>query len=327
VRPAALILAVLFSSVALNAQVRATPGQSAMIEGEVHFANGNPARFSYLSLLSENGGGMVQSATTDSAGYYAFSGVSVGTNYTISIQMQGYERVQRFVMVTGYMTEENFTLVPVGAGAEPHMGAVVSVQHLEIPPKALAQYVEGVRLMDAGNNKAAEARFREAVRIYPDYAASFRRLGAVEANLGRFPDAHKDIERALGIEKNTSLNYAYLGYVCMKEQQLDKAEQAFRKSIGISNNDWLAQLELGRIEYNRKDYQGAYPHLALAHQIHPELRSVHLLLYDDLIRLNKRQEALDELDHFLKLFPKSPEAPRLRKVRATLEAAISRQKN
>jgi tetratricopeptide (TPR) repeat protein len=326
-RQAPLILALLFCATSLDGQIRPNPGQSAMIEGEVHFSGGKPAPFTYLTLQPENGGGTIQSATTDSAGYYAFAGVSVGSNYTIAIQLQGYQSISRLVMVTGYMTEENFTLEPVRQGAEPRLGAVVSVQHLKIPTKALEQYLLGVRLMDEGKNADAEGRFRDAIRIYPNYAASFRRLCAVEANLGRYPEAHQEIEHAIGIEKDNPENFAYLGYVYRKEGQLVKAEQAFRESIGISRNDWLSQLELGRLEYDRKDYQRAYSHLALAHQLHPQLRSVHLLLYDDLIRLNRRKEALAELDHFLQLFPKAPEAAQLRKVRAALGDAVSRQQN
>ena len=258
-RPIGLTLAVLFCATSLFGQLRPNPGRAAMIQGEILLPNGNPAPFVYLTLEPENGGGLIQSASTDSAGFYAIAGVAVGANYSMVIQVQGFQPINRLVMVTSYMTVEDFTLEPLPAGAEPHKGAVVSIQHLQIPSKALAQYVEGVREMDAGNNQAAEASFREAIRIYPQFAACFRHLGAVDANLGRFPEAHRNIDRAVKLDKANSENYAYLGYVYMQQKQLDQAEQAFRKSIQISKSDWLAQLELVRIEYDRKDYQGAYP--------------------------------------------------------------------
>ena len=326
-RPAMLLFAGMLGAAPLLGQGRPFPSQSPMIQGDVRLPNGNPAPFILLTLEPENGGGFLESATTDSAGFYSFSNILVGTNYTIVVNANGFQSIHRLVMVTAYMTQEDFTLEPASSGGEPNEGAVVSVGNLKIPPRALEQFRKGVGQMYAGDNAAAEASFREAIRIYPSYAASYRRLSAAYANLGRFPEADTAIQHALRLDRKSHQSYAYLGYVYEKENQIGKAEMAFQESIRISNEDWFAHLELGRIFYNQKNYQGAYPHLVLARKMHPQLRSIHLLLYNDMVRLNKLEEALDEVDRFLARFPSDPEAPRMRKVRAALETKLSEQQH
>jgi tetratricopeptide (TPR) repeat protein len=322
---ALLASAFLFGSAPLFGQGSPYPSESPMIQGEVQLPNGNPAPFVLLVLEPENGGGFLGSATTDSAGFYTFSKIIVGANYTIVVNVEGFRPVHRLVMVTGYSTTENFTLEPVPGNGEPDEGSVVPLKELKVPPQALAEYRKGVAEMNAGQNAEAVFRFREAIRIYPQYAAGYRRLGAAYANLGRFSDADRAIQHALRLDRKSSESYAYLGYVYEKEKRTAEAEAAFLKSIGIAENDWFAQLELGRLLYNRKDYQSAYPHLELARKLRPQAASTHLLLYNDLIRLNKSKEALAELDDFVARFPKSKEAAEMRKVRPALAAAAAKK--
>jgi tetratricopeptide (TPR) repeat protein len=299
------------------------PGARPTIEGEVRLPNGNPVPFVYLRLEPEGMGGRIQTATTDSSGYYSFSGYFVGGNFNIVINVQGFQPIRRLVMVTAPLTEVNFTLEPLPGAAKPKTDPLVSVKHLQIPPKARAQYRRGVDQMDQGKYAEAEASFRRAVQIDPKFAAGYRRLSAVYARQGRFAEANRAINRARGLEKNNAENYAYLGYLYLQEKQTGKAELAFQQSIRVNEDDWFAQLELGRLRYQQKNYRGAYPHLVIAHKVHPQLLSVHMLLYDDLIRLDNRKDALAELDHILELFPKCSQAPKLRKMRAALEISMS----
>ncbi len=323
-RPLWLVLAVLVGAAPLFAQSSIGPGRTPVIQGEITLPNGNPAPLIYLQLEPENGGGMIQSATTDSAGFYIFNQVGVGNNYTIVINIQGFEPINKLVMVTDWLTVENFTLVPIPRPGEPNAGSSVPVQAVKIPPEAWQAYLQAVRQIDKGDDAGAVSNLHKAIHAYPKFAAAYRKLGAVDANLGKFADAAVAIRQAFKLEKNSD-SYAYLGYLYLQEKQTKKARAAFLESIRLSQNDWLAQLELGRMLYDQKDYQGAYPHLSLARKLRPELRSTHLLFYDDLIQLNRKQEALDELNSFLKRFPKAPEAPQMQKMKVALEASLAHQ--
>ena len=50
------------------------------IEGEVHLPNGQPAPGVYLQLQPEGIGGLIQTASTDSAGHFTFGSLGAGAN-------------------------------------------------------------------------------------------------------------------------------------------------------------------------------------------------------------------------------------------------------
>jgi tetratricopeptide (TPR) repeat protein len=325
-----LVLLVLSAATTLLAQsnpyditAQSDPSGLPTIEGEVQLPNGSPVPFIYLRLDPENFGGMIQSASTDSAGYYLFNGHFAGHNYYIDINVHGFEPIHRLVMVTSPDTEENFTLVPLPAASPSHEQPTVSVKELEISSKALAQYRRGLQHMNAGRYAKAEAAFHKAARLDSHFVEAFRQLSVVYAKLHLFSRARLAIEHAFLLKKHSARNFAYLGYLYMEEKHDGRAERAFQQCLGISKTDWFAHLELGRLRYNEHRYKDAYIHLLEARQLHPQIRSVHLLLYDDLIQLRKPRQALAVLTQFLARFPNCPQAAQLRKTRAALAASLA----
>lgn len=321
----ALSFAILFGAVALSAQ--GNPYSAGPIQGEVHLPNGDPVPNVYLELKPQEGGGMIQSASTDSAGHFAFPGATVGAggNYLITAKVPGYEPVHKLLMLVGPETYVSITLVPKPPKNTRNKGATVSVQTLLIPAKARNEYEKGIYSLNRGKPSEAEEAFKKAVQIYPRYAESYLRLSVIYADQSRFSEAKNAIDDAAEITRHDSESYAYLGYLYMKEKQPKKAEKTLRKSIRMKRNDWFAQMELGRLLYNRKDYEGAYPHFRLARKLNPRMPSTHLMLYDDLIRLNRLKQALAELDRFVARFPKNPQAVKMRKMRPVLAAAAAKQ--
>lgn len=323
-RSVVLLAILLFSATGLLAQNN--PYTNGAIQGEVDLPNGQPVPNIYLKLEPESAGGLIQTATTDSAGHFAFAGQGIGAggNYEISIDVQGFEPVHKLVMLTGPETYVSITLVPkpTKKGAA---GSIVSAVRPAVPSRALAQFQAGLQNLDEGKTSRAERAFQKAIQIDPQYAPSYLQLSAIYADQHRFPEARKAIDRAVRIEKPSSESYGYLGYLYMMEKQPEKARQSFQKSLRMEPKNWFAQLELGRLRYGQKDYAAAYPHFLAARKLHPQIASVHLMLYDDLIHLNKYKAALAELDAFVSRFPKNPQAARMRKVRPALAAAAAKQ--
>lgn len=326
-----LIATLLLSATCLRAQEQTargldgSPQQKATIEGKVTLPNGNPAFPVYLQLEFEAAGGMVKSASTDSSGDFSFSGAIIGQNYMVTGAVDGFQPINKLVMVTGDFTYVTITLVPL-PGKKAAAGIVKLNKRDSIPAKAQEQFDKGLKSMDQGKASDAEKDFQNAIKIDPKLAPAFLRLSVIYADQKHFPEAEKAIHRAMAIDKDSPENYAYYGYLYMKEGQPEKAQQSFEKSVHIAPNDWFAQLEMGRLLYNQQSYPGALPHLEIAHKLHPALASANLLLYDDLIRLGRDKEALAELDDFVARFPKSKEATQMRKVRPTLAAAAANQR-
>lgn len=323
-----LLVAVLLCATCLHAQgsqrLDGAPMTTATIQGQVTLSNGDPVPHVYLRLEPEGAGGMMQSATTDSSGNFSFSGAAAGLNYNITGTVQGFQAINKLVMLTGEMTYVSITLVPL-AGTNAAAAAAILKPQPSIPPKAQAAFDKGLQSLDQGKTSDAEKEFKNALQLDPKFAPAFLRLSMIYAEQNHFPQAEDAIHRAMAIDKDSPDNYAYYGYLYMEEKQPEKARQAFEKSVKMAPNDWFAQLEMGRLLYDRNNYQGALAHLEAAHTLHPQLPSVHLLLYDDLIRLGQHQAALAELDDFVAHFPKSNEAAQMRRVRPALAAAAAKQ--
>jgi tetratricopeptide (TPR) repeat protein len=324
-----LIVAVLASATCLHAQANSrldgAPQTTATVQGEVTLSNGNPVPLVYLQLQPEGVGGTVQSATTDSSGSFTFSGAIAGQNYNITGNVEGFRPIDQLVMLSGQMTYVNITLVPL-AGTNETANVAKLKARAAIPPKAQEQFNKGLASMDLGKTSDAEKEFKNALKIDPKFAPALLRLSMIYAEQNHFPEAKQAIHRAMAIDKDSPDNYACYGYLYMQEKQPEKAQQSFEKSIRMAPKDWFAQLEMGRLLYDRKDYRDALPHLEIARGLQPGLASTHLLLYDDLIRLARLKVALAELDDFVRRFPKSKEAANMRKVRPALAAAAARQR-
>lgn len=297
---------------------------SPQIQGEVQLADGTPVPNVTVQLSPEVGGGSMATAVTDSGGMFDFSDVGVGSSYTLLVNVPGYLPVSKSITTITMISNADVVLMPLPSGSKASKHALVSVERLRVPRKAVAQFKRGDRQMAQGKSRAAEASFRKAIRLFPDFAESYMKLSALYADEGRFAEANRAIQHAMRLQKNSSEAYGYLGYVYVKEKYPKKAVQAFHRGIHLDTDNWFAQLELGRLRYSQKQFRRALPHLLLVRKIHPQLLSAHLVLYDDLIRLNKLKEALRELDDFLSRFPHCRQAPQLRKVRAALAASLSR---
>jgi tetratricopeptide (TPR) repeat protein len=293
------------------------------IDGEVHFTDDHPKESILVSLNSELGG-MVNQATTDQAGVFQFGGLSPG-NYEINVDVPGYIPVHLPVQLSiAPLSGLILTLSPLPPSA-PHAAgpSVISVEQLKIPDRAREEFARGMQSFDAGRPGDAVAHFEKAVKIYPSYSQSYRFLAAANADLGRFPQAKEAIHKAFAIDQNNAHTYAYLGYVYLEEKDLPQARQAFQKSISLLDADWFAQLELGRLLLEEKKPAEAYPHLLRAHQLHPALASVHLELYDDLLLLGRRKDAVAELDDFLAHFPNDPRVAKIRQLRQALSQSLA----
>lgn len=296
--------------------ITANPGIST-VQGAVRYRNGQPAPGVAVTLVSERSG-RIRRTVTGPSGNYSFLNLRTGDyRYDVEVNQKGYMPVRELVISCDMAPVSLYiTLIPsnVGVSDSPH--------GRKIPKRAEAEYAQGIAAMNKGNSKQAALHFVKAVGICPYYFDSYLKLAAADTNQHHFAQAQKMIDRALHLSKRSSLAYAYYGYLRMAEGKLGQAKRQFSHAIRLNPSNWLAQLELGRVLLSEKRAKAAFPHLVVAHQVHPQLASVHLLYYDDLILLNKKSAALAELNDFLARFPKAPEAARLRRVRGPLEAAI-----
>ncbi|MDE3137031.1 MAG: carboxypeptidase regulatory-like domain-containing protein [Acidobacteriota bacterium] len=294
------------------------------IQGEARYADGTPARNIVLTL-DVDAGGRIGTSITDLSGTFTFNGLMPG-NYVITSNVPGYQSLRVPVQVTFGPVEGLYLMLrPIETSnpVSPNGSPIVSVAQLEIPQNARNEFEKGIRSMFAKNYADAAAHFEKAVSDYPRFTRAFELLAMTSADLGHFPEADSAVQKSLSLAPNSPRAYAYLGYVNAKENHATEAKAAFQKSIQLRENYWFPHLELGRLLLSQKEPGAAYPHLFRAEQLHPQLPSVHILLYNDLLQLGRDKDALAELDSFLTHFPDDPQAAHARQMRADLAKSVA----
>jgi TolA-binding protein len=278
-------------------------------------------------------GDFVQSTYTDSSGSFTFSGVKPGS-YVIVVSARGYHAGSWPIQVNGAnMVGLTFSLVPSTddsplAKSAPKGSKTVSVHELLVPQKARKEYEKAVKSVAHGKTDEAIRHWKKSIEIYPQYAKSYMELSRVYAERGDFSEATKAARRAVALDGRSADPYVYLGYVYLKQKDYPKAQGAFATAVGISDSDWFSQFWLGALLLREhKDAKGAYPHLLRASRLNPKSQEVSIALYNDLLALGRGQEALAELDSFLKRFPKSPLAPKVREKRKSLKKSLAAEEH
>jgi Tfp pilus assembly protein PilF len=149
----------------------------------------------------------------------------------------------------------------------------------QAPNFELAYNEMGVQYLKVGQaNKAAEA-LAEAVKLRPEDFAAHLNYGIALVNLKKFGEGEKQLRQALQINNAAATAHYYLALALLNQHQFDAAESEFEVSVKNSN-DQIAQAHkyLGGIYWRNKEYK----------------------------------RAADELERYVALDPKAPDAARIR---------------
>ncbi|MDA8095688.1 MAG: tetratricopeptide repeat protein [Betaproteobacteria bacterium] len=99
--------------------------------------------------------------------------------------------------------------------------------------RAKALYFEGNQRMQAGDLRAAEACFREAIALVPDFAEAIANLGFVLESGGAVEEAEACYVRALALNAPYPQLHLNHGALLFRQKRLDEAERAYRQAIDL----------------------------------------------------------------------------------------------
>jgi tetratricopeptide (TPR) repeat protein len=118
------------------------------------------------------------------------------------------------------------TLAPAPpGGADPSSPAVEQKRQPAVAPGADAEYDRGVRARVALDWKTAEAAFRQAIALRPDFADAWNELGYALRNQKRYADSVKAYDQALRLRPDFPEALEYLGEAYVDMNRLDDARR------------------------------------------------------------------------------------------------------
>ncbi|MGA7641212.1 MAG: tetratricopeptide repeat protein [Syntrophobacteraceae bacterium] len=97
----------------------------------------------------------------------------------------------------------------------------------------------------------AEAAYRKAIELDPNYTWAWVQLGGLMQNLGRFQEAEAAYRKAIELDPSYTWAWVQLGGLTEKLERFQEAEDAYRKAIELDPNDNWAWVQLGGLLHER----------------------------------------------------------------------------
>ncbi|HEY2963142.1 MAG TPA: tetratricopeptide repeat protein [Pyrinomonadaceae bacterium] len=283
-----------------------------MIQGRVYFPSGQSVDSSSVRISLESVSAFGSMSTgTDADGTFRFRGLQAGS-YTV-------------VVDAGSHFEKSRETVNFDREASPGGRTVqVNIQlHLKvdasnpafagIPQNALSLYQKGTAAAQKGDNKAAAEFFSQAVTAHPGFALALSDLGFQYMKLNQTDKAGETYEALLKLKPTDPMAHLNLGIVLFNKKKFEDAETHLRKALELKSGGPMAHYYLGLTLISLKRYDEALPEFeATVANGGDNLALAHKYLGGLYMSQHKNQAAADELEKYLKLDPKAPEADRIK---------------
>jgi tetratricopeptide (TPR) repeat protein len=127
-------------------------------------------------------------------------------------------------------------------------------------PKAVEHLKTAIDLKKKGDPIAAEAHYREAIRLDPSYAEAHYSYAILLADRGDTNGAISENKKAIDIQKNYAEAHFNLALLLRKKGDKDAAIKEYERAIAAAPNYVTAHFNLANALVERGDYDGAVQH-------------------------------------------------------------------
>ncbi|HEX5888282.1 MAG TPA: tetratricopeptide repeat protein [Pyrinomonadaceae bacterium] len=279
------------------------------IQGRVHFPSGQSTGTVKVNLETTSSFGASSSTATDQDGVFRFNGLEPG-NYTVVVDAGNqYEKAREPVVIS---TESRGRLVQVAIQLHLKIDAS-NPAFAGISEKALNLYQKGTAAVKKGDSKAAVQFFTEAIAAYPNFPMALSDLGFQYMKLNQMDKAAETYEELIKLKPADPTAHLNLGIARYNQKKFEEAETHLRKAVDLKATGPMAHYYLGMTLVSLKRHSEALPEFeATVANGGENIALAHRYLGGLYMSANKNQQAADELEKYLKLDPKAPDAERIK---------------
>jgi tetratricopeptide (TPR) repeat protein len=303
---------------------------SAQVVGYVRDeASHQPVVSARIDLISPSGFA-APSQYTDTNGQFHLDHVKDG-DYRVSVRKMGYVTAELNVSVSGgHQSNVDVDLRPespnsaagskAGTGGRPES---VSAHELKVPERAREESDKGKALMAKSDYVGAVAEFQKAIDAFPSYYEAYSRMGLAQYMAGHAAEARESFKESIDLSGGKySEAFFDLADVLNDTDEFSQAEAVARQEIALDQSWWQGYFELSRSLLGLKQYADAERAAKKCRDLNAQNRQIYLILTNIHLGMKEFPAALDDIDAYLKLDPKSPASEQMRKTREQVTKAI-----
>ena len=291
------------------------------IMGKVYLPDGHPAQD--VEVKADGAEMNTGSSTrTDSDGGFVISGLSSG-NYMVVVSEKGYQTESESVtiaegMVSGSAYQLAFNLRVPGQ----KKGDIYSANPLfkGVPKSALDKFKKAVDKLHANDAKASIPLFDEAIADYPNFAPAYYERGTAFLKENELDKALESFVKAISIRSDYLEPKYSVGYTQYLKNNFEVSAAVFDDVLKQREMP-EAHLYLGISLLKLRNIDASIPHFkaAVAKKDDESMALAHRYLGGIYIQKKQNAEAAAELQRYLDLVPKTPDAEKLKTTIANLK--------
>jgi len=273
--------------------------------------------------------GQRRMTVTDAQGRFYFDCLDPGL-YDVQVTKDGFQPGQAQIdVLSGTNSDAVVRMQPAVMTIRQPVGNTLSAREAQIPREAHKSFDGGIEhLYHKKRPERSVEHFQKAIEIYPDYDEAYVQLGIAYTRLSRLQEAEQTFRKAIALNPQNARAHVFLGKLFNEQEgRQDEAVEELLKGVKIDNTLWLGHLDLARILGKQGKLKEAYQHAQLAHELNKEVQDVHLVYYNACINNRDYAAALAEMDEFVRLYPDSDVAKKMRVVRDKLAKDAAGKRN
>jgi tetratricopeptide (TPR) repeat protein len=250
-----------------------------------------------------------------------FESVPPGT-YQVSVSGQNFATSDASLTVSNASADLEMRMPRVNnpGHVEGTTAPIVSAADLAVPSKAQKKLAKAQWFSDRHDYNKSIQTLKEAIAMYPAYAAAYNNLGVAYARLGDRDKEREALQKAIGINDHFAPAHANLARMDMAASDFTGAEAEFSNASLYDPMDAMTLSLLTYAEFMNHHFDRAIATSRRAHALAAPHAYVHQVAAQIYEQMSDAVDAIAELEQFLKENPTGERAEMVRKELARVQA-------
>ena len=282
---------------------------------------GQPIQDGQVKVILKRGMVTLREVFADENGRFHFGELTEG-DYDVIIESDGYQTFKHRSAMRYRLHEEDRVTARLVPTDEQASAVFVLAGSPDLPRKAIRSFEKGRASSDQGEYQDAVRHFRRAVKIAPEFAEAWNRLGDAYRILSELELAQQALLRALELAPESAQPHLNRGMLGLAQGDTLKAESHLRTAAKLDPRLAPPHFLLGVIAYQNGDSDAAAAKFQQALDLDPAaVPEASVYLASIRARQGRLAEAAALLDGFLAIYPDHAQSAQARALLEQIRSA------